>query len=304
MLKKLLALAGCAALLLSLAACGGDDSGASASADQSMPDQSMAESSSSADASAPDLSKSDISQTPEQPDPSTPKLPVEKPKPALKEEPKEPAKPQKPQKPDAPKGNLSDLRAAEGPSELAVTGILVSDPWSSGYIFLAQTNSGYSWEFLEPNTNLEGQAGLDKGVDMTVVFDRASAYPLASYPASSGFSLTQVEKTFKAGCASYAHSELMANPDLHFDEPIKVTAQVLQVNGDPNRPDVHFTAYIGENTEPVVVEYNRHSMADPIPASGDKLNIYGFGQLLTGFAGTDGQLVDAPFIDAAYLEKA
>ena len=306
MLKKLLALVGCAALVLSLAACGGDDSGSAS--DQSISSQSAAESTSSADASqpdasAPDLSKSDISQTPEKkPDPSTPKLPVEKPKPAVKQE-ETPKETPKPQKIDAPKGNLSDLRANSGPSELAVTGILVSDPWSSGYIFVAQTNSGYSWEFLEPSTALEGQAGLDKGVGTTIVFDRVSLFPMASYPASVPFSLSQVEKTFKAGCASYAYSELVANPDLHFGEPIKLTARVIEVNADPGTPDAHFTAYVGENTDPVVVEYNRHSTSDPLPAPGEQLTIFGFGQLLTAFAGADGQMVQVPLVDAIYLAK-
>ena len=303
MLKKLLALAGCAALVLALAACGGED--ASASSDRSVPDASVAGSASSADASqpdasAPDMSKSDISQTPDpQPDPSKPKLPVEKPKPALKEE-----KPKPAPKPDTPRGNLSDLHAPDGPAELAVTGILVTDPWTSGYVFLAQTNSGYSWEFLEPSTALEGQSGLSKGVDMTVVFDRATATPLASYPASAGFTIAQMEKTFKAGCASYSYSELVTNPDLHFGEPIKLTAVVTEVKGDMSRPDVQLTAAVGDAADPIVVEYNRHSAADPLPAVGETLNVYGFGQMLTVFVNAEGVMVDVPLIDAAYLANA
>ena len=307
MLKKLLVLAGCAALVLSLAACGGDDSSADASAGQSAADQSVAGSVSSSadpsqtDVSAPDMSKSDLSQTPEKPDPSTPKLPVEKPVPSVKEE--KPKEPPKPQKIDAPRGNLSDLRDTGGSETLAVSGILVSDPWSSGYIFVAQTNSGYGWEFLEPSTALEGQAGLEKGVGVTIVFDRATAFPMASYPASVPFSLNQVEKTFKAGCASYAYSELVANPDLHFCEPITLTTQVISVDADPGRPDVHFTAYAGENTDPVVVEYNRHSTSDPLPTAGETLTIHGFGQLLTGFTGADGQSIQVPLVDAIYMAK-
>lgn len=286
MLKKLLALLSSAALLLTLTACGGGD--ASGSSDRSDSDGSISSGESAqSDTSVPDGSN-----------PESSSRPAKKPQSDSKKD------PSKPKNPTVPKGNLSDLYDEDGPSELAVTGLLINDPWGDGYVFLAPSDSGYGWEFLNTTSALSDVEGLDKGVGMTVIFDRSSTSAVDFFPESCDFTLEHVETIFKASCASYPYSELLSNPDLHFGESVQVTAQVFQVTGDSSHSEVELLAYVGENTDPIAVEYKRHSPSEPLPAEGDMLNIYGFGQELFTCAGADSQTITVPLIDAVYMEKA